>query len=109
VPATLEQITDALEDRGIVVGRTQVVAVRTRLDSDPITGDAIIIKLILADPSEGLDTWPAEDLWSIRELTRDLINEADPDGTIPWVVSFEPESAGELDTDDTAEEVQIDL
>jgi hypothetical protein len=109
VVATLERINDALIDRGLVVGQTQVIAVRTRLRADPGGDDAIIIKLVLADPPDNLETWPVEDLWAIREMTSAVIREVDPDGMVPWVISFESEDAGDLDTDDSAGEVQIDL
>jgi hypothetical protein len=107
--ATVERINDALSERGFVMGRTRVVAVRSRLTQDPSGDDAIVIKLVLADPPADLETWPVEDLWSIREGVSQLIRDVDPEGTTPWLISFESEDAGDLDPEDTAGEVQIDL
>ena len=107
--ATIEKINDALSKSGLVVGQTHVVAVRTRLGQDPSGEDAIVIKLVLADPPDALETWPIEDLWAIRDMTRAVIQDVDPEGTTPWLISFESEDAGDLEPDDTTHEVQIDL
>jgi len=92
-----------------VVGQTRVTAVRTRLGQDPSGDEAVIVKLVLADPPAGLETWPVDDLWEIRRLTNEVIRQVDPELETPWLISFEAEDPGELDPDDIADEVQIDL
>ncbi len=64
---------------------------------------------MLADPTGDQETWPIEDLWTLREVTYDVIRESDPEGTVPWLVAFESEGSGDLDPEDTAGEIQIDL
>jgi len=107
--AVVEQIRDVLNGRGIVVGKTRVVSVRTSLSQDANGEDVVIVKLVLSDPPAGEETWPIEDLWEIRRMTNSAIREVDPDLKIPWAVSFEPENPGELDPEDTKHEIQIDL
>lgn len=105
--ATVERINEALTRLDLVVGQTRVSGVRTRIGQDPSGDPAVIVKLALADPPRGLDTWPVDDLWEIRRLVNDTVRQVDPELEIPWLISFEAEDLDELDPDDLADEIQL--
>lgn len=106
--ATVERVEEALREPP-QVGGTRILAARVRLGEDSNGDKALFVKLMLSDPAPGHETWPADDLTKIRRAIRDVITAADPELKVPWVISFVPESAGDLEPEDTHGEVQIDF
>src|SRR5205814_6579079 len=102
--ATREKLPAALRDR--TAGDTRVVGARATVGEDSEGRSALFITLVLSAPSG--DTWPVEDLWELRRNVRSVIAEVDPDLELPWFIVFEPESAEQLETDDTREQVDAD-
>jgi hypothetical protein len=84
--ATVEQLPPAL--RGQSVGAT-IVRVDMRADSSDRL--ALFVVLVLANPPEGFDHWPVEDLWELRRRVLAAIAERVPHLDVPWYVVFEPE------------------
>jgi hypothetical protein len=101
------EVGNALTNR--TAGRTRIVGVRVRYGEDSDGDPALFVKLMLSDPPAGMDTWPVEDVWELRRAVRDVITGLEPQPNVAWFISFVPESAEELEPDDLAGEVEIDL
>jgi hypothetical protein len=105
---TAEKVQEVL-DHEIVVGQTRLLGARVRFGEDSDGEPVLFVRFILSNPPEGLETWPTEDINAIRRNTRDAIVNADAGLLVPWVISFEPEAAVEIDPDDATGEVHIDF
>jgi hypothetical protein len=90
--ATVEQLPPALRD------------VRTEMREDSSDRAALFVVLVLANPPEGLDRWPVDDLWELRRIVRAAIAERLPQLDIPWYVIFEPEHPDLADGGEAQEE-----
>jgi hypothetical protein len=99
--ATVEQLPPALRDQ--TAGNTIVRDVRAEMREDSSDRMALFVVLVLANPPEGLDHWPVDDLWELRRIVRAAIAERVPDLDVPWYVVFEPEHP-DLDDGDEAQE-----
>jgi hypothetical protein len=97
--ATVEQLPPALRDQS--AGNTIVRDVRVEMGEDSSDRVALFVVLVLANPPEGLDHWPVDDLWELRRRVRAAITERLPDLDVPWYVVFEPEHP-DLDGDSEA-------
>lgn len=68
--------------------------------------------LVLSDPPSGHETWPIDDLWKLRRITREVIADIETkfESTWPgpWSVAFEPEHADVLDADDAGEVIELE-
>lgn len=99
--ATVEQLPPALKHQS--AGKTIVRDVRVETREDSSERIALFVVLVLANPPDGMDHWPVDDLWQLRRLVRAEIGERLPNLEIPWYVVFEPEHP-ELDGDGEAQE-----
>jgi hypothetical protein len=81
------------------VGHTIVRDIRVERQPDSSGEEAYFVVLVLADPPEGQDSWPLEDLRSLRQAVREAIAERVPDIDATWYVVFEPEHP-DLEDDD---------
>jgi hypothetical protein len=107
--AEAEKVQEALDEREITVGQTRMLAARVRPGEDADGEPVLFVRLILSNPPEGAETWPTEDIAMIRRGIREVIEQSEPGPLLPWVISFEPQDAVELDLDDSVGEVQIDF
>jgi len=73
------------------VGNTIVRDIHVERQPDSVGDEADFVVLVLADPPEGEDTWPLEDLRSLRQAVREAIAERVKDLDATWYVVFEPE------------------
>jgi hypothetical protein len=106
---TVEALSEALHNEHVVAGGTAIVGSRVHLGEDSGGGSAMFVEVTLSNPPHGQETWPVEDIWQLRRTLRDVIShvyEVFPsDEKLPWFISFVPEDAGELDPEDTAEQL----
>lgn len=97
-----EKLPDQLRDR--YAGGTLVRDVKVEFRDDSSDQEALFVILVLSDPPAGADTWPVDDLWELRRLTReaiaDITKKLDPQWEMPWFVSFEPQNPELLADDD---------
>jgi hypothetical protein len=87
--ATVEQLPPALKDQS--AGNTIIRDVRVEMREDSSDRLALFVVLVLANPPDGLDHWPVDDLWELRRIVRTAITERIPNLDVPWYVAFEPE------------------
>lgn len=107
--AVVEQLPRELTGRD--AGETKITAVRADIREDSSERPALFIVLVLSDPPKGADTWPVEDLWSLRRIVRDVMVKLEDEGDLrgtPWFVVFETKDHELLDSDDTAEQLEVD-
>jgi hypothetical protein len=83
-------------------GGTVVRDVRVERREDAFGEEALFIVLVLADPPDGVETWPVNDLRTLRRRVREHLSEK-VDDRVPWFVVFEPEHP------DLEDEEQFDL
>lgn len=83
-----EELRTWLEQQPVGTLRPIEVSVTRAQDADD--RDAWFFRVVLPDPSEGQDTWPAEDIDNLQRKTRDRALELGL--AWPWYVRFEPES-----------------
>jgi hypothetical protein len=97
-----EQLPDKLRDQ--YSGRTKIKDVKVDFRDDSSEQQALFVVLVLSDPPAGEESWPIDDLWDLRRITRetiaDITRRLDPDWEMPWFVSFEPENPELLFDDD---------
>jgi hypothetical protein len=99
----LDTLPEALKDSTDGTTKIAVVRdVRIELREDAYDGRAFEITMVLADPPPGAETWPIEELWTIRRVARDIVANAMRENNIdlPWFVVFEPETIEPLASDD---------
>src|SRR5690348_8375573 len=90
----------------VEAGDTRVEAVRVRLGEDANGDEALFFTLILAELARKRETWPGEDIWELRRMTRDIFAKTGLD--IPLVISFATKrTAGQAD--EAIGEVDIEL
>jgi len=106
---TAEKVQEALETHEIVVGETRMLGARVRFGHDADGDPVLFVALVLSNPPEGNETWPTQDLVELRRGIRESIEQAEPGPMLPWVISFEPQDAVELEPDDSTGQVQIDF
>jgi hypothetical protein len=94
-----DRLPDALREHQ--AGTTEVRRAAVRFDEDSSGAEALYVILTLANPTQGQETWPVDDLWALR---RDVLEvkdrlEAEHDEAIdmPWYVVFKPEKPAELE------------
>lgn len=79
----------------------RVTDARTEIEEDPFGDPALVIVLVLADPPDDAETWPVDDLWALRRIVRDVVDEVGtPSDVMSWFVSFEsaePSNVGSAD------------
>ncbi len=85
---TVDQLPSVL--RGQSAGDTIIRDVRVEMSEDSSERVALFVVLVLANPPNGLDHWPVDDLWELRRRVRAAIAERLPDLDVPWYVVFEP-------------------
>ena len=107
--ATVERVREALTEQHLEAGETDVRDLRIGLGADANGDEALFVKLILSVPPDGQETWPVDDLWALRRAIGDILAEVDPERTVPWVVSFEPETGDELAPEDAEDAVETDV
>jgi hypothetical protein len=93
----LDQVSSEMRDRG--AGATFVRDIRVVRRADSSGQDAIFFVLVLSDPPEGQQSWPVDDLRSLRRLVGEIIESLETEIDLPWFVVFEPEHQ-DLDDDD---------
>lgn len=97
-----EQLPEKLRDR--YAGQTKVKDVKVEFREDSSEEPAVFLILVLSDPPAGAETWPIDDLWELRRITREVISnlkaQLEPNWEMPWFVSFEPENPELLADDD---------
>lgn len=117
VPVLLEELPTALKSRAegtTRVARVRDVAVRVLEHDDG--GMTVVLTFVLADPPDGMETWPVEELWELRRVAREIVpgtvarvvQEAaleagiavDALPTFSWTVEFKPEHMPPLAADD---------
>lgn len=88
-----DRLPGELRDRNAGVTVVKDVVIEIREDSDGET--AVFVVLKLSDPPHGEDSWPIDDLWALRRITRETIDrlkaEREPAWNLPWFIVFEPE------------------
>jgi hypothetical protein len=105
--AVVDLLSDRLKDQE--AGSIQVKDARIEVRDDPSGEAGLVIVLVLSDPPPGAETWPVDDLWELRRIVRDVVAEVglSPDN-MPWSVAFESEDHGELEPEDTTEQLDAD-
>lgn len=117
VPVVLDDLPLALKARA--EGATKVAVVREVIPGVRVDDDGartIVLTFVLADPPEGLETWPVEDLWELRRVAREIVPEkvaeavavvareqgvtVDQLPPFSWGVEFKPETMPSLAADD---------
>lgn len=97
-----EQLPGKLRDQH--AGGTKVRDVKVEFRDDSSEQEALFVVLVLSDPPPGQESWPIDDLWDLRRITRetiaDITKRLDPNWEMPWFVSFEPENPELLSDDD---------
>ena len=97
-----EQLPEKLRDK--YAGQTKITDVKVEFREDSSEEPAVFFVLVLSDPPAGTETWPIDDLWELRRITRqvvaDLVAQWEPSWEMPWFVSFEPENPELLSDDD---------
>jgi hypothetical protein len=85
-------------------GVTYVKDVKVELREDSSEEPAFFVVLVLSDPPTGHESWPIDDLWALRRITREVIDEIreelEPNWNLPWFIVFEPEHPELLNDDD---------
>ncbi len=89
--AVLEKKLPA-ELHGKSAGETFIRDVRVDLREDSDDRTAAFVVLVLSDPPSGMEAWAVEDLWQLRRIVRQAINDELPELELPWYVVFEPEN-----------------
>jgi hypothetical protein len=113
----LEALPARLKDRALPLVNL-LRDVRSRVEQDGDGGTMVMLTFILADPPDGAETWPVEQLWELRQIAREVVpavlNDAVasamdelsvPAHLVPrfsWAVEFEPEHMPPLSSDDTS-------
>jgi hypothetical protein len=104
-----EQLPQKLTDQ--YAGDTRITAVRADVREDSSERPALFVSLVLSDPPEGADTWPVDDLWTLRRIVRDVMAEIEAEGELhglPWFVVFESARDELLDWEDIDEQLDAD-
>lgn len=63
----------------------------------------MFVILKLSDPPAGSEGWPVDEIWELRRVLQETIDEVDPEFDLPWYVRFVPFSAVESDGDESVE------
>jgi hypothetical protein len=90
---------------GREAGVTRILGVHTREGQDSDGESAVFVDLLLTNPPGGRETWPVDDIWTLRELVREELSGLAVEG--PWFIRFAPEDAGELEPEDTKEQIPV--
>ncbi|MBS1881626.1 MAG: hypothetical protein JSS97_01565 [Actinobacteria bacterium] len=105
-----EKLPAALRNRR--TGKTEIEDVRVEIREDASEREALFITLVLSGPPSGADTWPIDDLWALRRMTREVVNELEREletgMPIRWAIEFEPEVPDEIDEDDASFQIDVD-
>lgn len=94
--ALFDLLTKELSGRQ--VDSTQVKSVDLTRGRDADGSTALFVRLVLADPPEGTDTWPVDDVQHLRLLVRNAVLQMLHEEQVRWYVSFDSEAA-EVATD----------
>lgn len=113
----LDELRPALKSRA--EGATEIAQLRDVLVDVRDENDGrkiIVLTFVLADPSNGADTWPVAELWELRRVAREVVPKAlakildkaakDRDIAVDdlppfgWTVEFKPEHMPPLAPDD---------
>lgn len=78
---------------GRKVHATQVSGVDFRRGEDAEGNPALFVHLTLAQPPEGSETWPADDVSQLRRLVREAVIKMVEESPLRWYVSFESATA----------------
>jgi hypothetical protein len=97
------RLQDALVGRE--AGSTRIIGVHVRQGEDSDGQPAVFVDLLLTNPPGDRDTWPVDDIWTLREIVRETISGLPVEG--PWFIRFAPEDAGELEPEDTKEQIPV--
>jgi hypothetical protein len=90
---------------GREVGDTRILGVHAREEEDSDGRPAVFVDLLLTNPPRGRETWPVDDIWTLREIVREAISGLAVED--PWFIRFAPEEAGELEPEDTKEQIPV--
>ena len=97
-----DRLPGELRDQNAGLTVVRDVDVEFREDSDGEMAFFVILKL--SDPPSGAESWPVDDLWSLRRMTREAIDrikaKREPEWSWPWFIVFEPEHPDLLNDDD---------
>jgi hypothetical protein len=112
----LDELPPALKSRA---DETTEIPLRDVLMDVRVEDDGrrtIVLTFVLADPPEGMETWPVDELWALRRVAREVVPEAlakvlekaakdhgvEPDElpSYSWTVEFRPEQMPPIAPDD---------
>lgn len=117
VPAILDDLPPVLKSRA--EGATKIALLRDvvpRVRAEDDGTRTLVLTFVLADPPDGMDTWPVDELWELRRIAREVVPEkvakavasaareagttVDALPSFSWTVQFQPEHMPPLADDD---------
>jgi hypothetical protein len=122
-PVALDDLRPVLKDRA--KDSPEIAHLRDVL-SEPHKEDdgstTIVFTFVLADPPDGMETWPVDELWELRRVAREVIPKSlekalakaaakagttvDALAQFGWTVEFKPEHMPPLAPDDESLEFE---
>ncbi len=103
VPEVLDRLPAELEERW--TGGTKVQGAKLTTEEDSSGDLAVFVTVMLSDAPRGQDTWPVEDVWMLRRLVQESVDEIAPDLATPWFLRLVAEHPETFEAEDEPVEV----